>query len=328
MTGTDEELHKSSEEPYFVDIGANLLDSKYQGIYYGKQRHTPDLDKVLNRAWQNNLDRIILTAGTLEEAKEALKLSRTDCRLYSTAGVHPTRCSSELGENEESWEGYWNELREVIKEGANEGKIVAIGELGMDYDRLKFCDAITQRKGFIAQLKIAKEVNLPLFLHNRNVGTDLLEILKEHYFTGPKEVQESRAGGVVHSFDDTIDLAFKFIELGLYIGINGCSLKTEENLSVVKELPIDKILLETDCPWCDIRRSHAGGGLIQTNFPSKQEKKYEDGCCVKGRYEPCHIIQVAEVIAAIKGISVQEVANASRKNAYKLFRSIDASKKF
>ena len=304
--------------PLFVDIGANLLDLKYQGTYYGKPRHDPDLDNVLNRAWQNQLDRILLTAGTLEEARRSLELSRKDGRLYSTAGVHPTRCSSELGEHEDTWEVYWNQLREVIKEGIDEGKIVAIGEMGLDYDRLEFCDAVTQRKGFIAQLQIAKEVNLPLFLHNRNVGNDLLDLLQKHYFT--EECESKRAGGVVHSFDDKIDLALKFIDAGLYIGLNGCSLKTPENLAVVKELPLDSILLETDCPWCDIRPSHAGGGFIKTKFTTKPEKKYEDGCCVKGRYEPCHIIQVAEVIAGVKDISVQEVADASRNNAYKLFK--------
>jgi TatD DNase family protein len=323
MADLDEGSNLSSENPRFVDIGANLLDLKYQGTYYGKPRHNPDLDSVLNRAWQNNLDRILLTAGTLEESKRSLELSRTDDRLFSTAGVHPTRCSSELGEHEDSWDTYWNQLREIIKEGIDEGKIIAMGEMGLDYDRLEFCDAATQRKGFIAQLKIAKEVNLPLFLHNRNVGNDLLEILKEHYFTDVEGGESNRAGGVVHSFDDTIDLALKFIDLGLYIGLNGCSLKTPENLAVVKELPLDKILLETDCPWCDIRPSHAGGDFIKTKFPTKQEKKYEDGCCVKGRYEPCHIIQVAEVIAGVKEISVQDVADATRKNAYKLFQNMN-----
>ncbi len=300
----------------FVDIGANLLDDMYQGSYRGKQRHEPDLSHVLHRAWENHLDRIIITAGTLSEAKAASELAVTDERLFSTAGVHPTRCSSEFGDTDESWTEYLDELKRVIVEGKEKGTIVAMGELGLDYARLEFCDVESQKKGLRAQLNIAKDVNLPLFLHNRETGTDLLEILKEYY-----DENKGVPGGVVHSFDDTLELAEKFIDLGLYIGINGCSLKKPENLNVVRDIPLDKLMIETDCPWCDIRATHAGSSHIRTTFPTKNEKKYEvgSGDCVKNRYEPCHIRQVAEVIAGVKGVTVEEVASVSRRNAYTLF---------
>ena len=302
----------------YVDIGANLLDEMYQGSYRGKQRHDADLDLVLQRAWENNLDRIMITAGTLEESQKALELAKSDARLFCTAGVHPTRCSQEFGDSEESWSTYIDSLRNVIKEGLQEGSLAALGELGLDYARLEFCDKETQKKGLIKQLELAKEEemkDLPLFLHNRETGDDLLNILKEHYFADGVE----RAGGVVHSFDDSIELAMKFIDLGLYIGINGCSLKTEDNLQVVKEIPMDKLLIETDCPWCDIRATHAGSQYVTTKFEQKTEKKYEAGLCVKNRYEPCHIVQVCQVIAGVKGVTAEEVANASRNNAYNLF---------
>jgi len=301
----------------YVDIGANLLDDMYQGNYRGKERHEADLPSVLERAWENNLERIIITAGTLSEAKDALKLARTDQRLFCTAGVHPTRCSSEFGDTEDSWNAYMEELKDIIQDGSVDGKIVAMGELGLDYARLHFCDVETQKKGLRRQLDLAKEVQLPLFLHNRDTGSDLLDILKEYYAE-----DSTRPGGVVHSFDDTLELAQQFMDLGLYIGINGCSLKTQDNLDVVKEIPLDKLMIETDCPWCDIRATHAGSHHIQTKFSTKTEKKYEAGCCVKGRYEPCHIQQVAEVIAGVKKISVEEVARASKENAYSLFQKM------
>jgi len=207
------------------------------------------------------------------------------------------------------------EWRDIVREGLEDGSLAAFGELGLDYARLKFCDKETQQKGLIAQLEVARDIDLPLFLHNRETGDDLLHMLKEYYFIeGGKQ-----AGGVVHSFDDSLDLAENFMDLGLYIGINGCSLKTEENLNVVRNIPLDKLLLETDCPWCDIRATHAGFGFIETKFDTKTEKKYKEGCCVKGRYEPCHIAQVCQVIAGVKGIPVEEVAKSSRENAYKLF---------
>ena len=296
----------SSSNLEFVDIGANLLDPMFSGTYRSKERHESDFDLILQRSWDNNVKKIVITAGTLEESKKALELSMHDDRLYSTVGVHPTRC------NEIENDG--NVIQELIKvchEGIKTGKVKALGELGLDYDRVEFCPIEVQKRGFLAQLNIAEETKLPLFLHNRNTGTDLLDLLKSnrHRFTK----------GVVHSFDDTLDLALSFIELDLYIGINGCSLKKEDNLKVLKDIPLDKILLETDCPWCDIRQSHASYQYVQTKFETKNEKKFERGCCVKSRSEPCHIIQVAEVVAGVKGLDLSEVVNVCFKNSCDFF---------
>jgi TatD DNase family protein len=148
-----------------------------------------------------------------------------------------------------------------------------------------------------------------------------LDILKEHYFFESKD----RAGGVVHSFDSTLDLANHFIELGFYMGINGCSLKTKENCETVKAIPLENLLLETDCPWCDIRPSHASYEFVKTQFKTKDEKKYEPGCCVKGRYEPCHIMHVAEVVAGLKSTTVDHVASVTTRNAYTLFKRLRAN---
>ena len=296
--------------PRFVDIGANLLDDMYQGTYRGKPRHEADLDDVLQWAWDGALERIVVTAGSLEESKRAVELARRDPRLFSTVGVHPTRCN-EFGDTEESLAAHVEALTEVAKSGMADGTVAALGELGLDYARTQFCDIEMQKRGFLAQLAIAEETQLPLFIHNRETGEDLLNILKEN--------RHRFSRGVVHSFDDSAELAAKIVDLELYIGINGCSLKTPENIEVVKTIPLDRLLLETDCPWCDIRASHAGSEYVKTKFPTKNEKKFERGCCVKSRYEPCHIVQVAEVVAGAKGITVAEVAEASRKNAYEFF---------
>ena len=311
---------RSSKAPaMYIDIGANLLDQMYQGNYRGKVRHDADLDAVLQRSWDNGLDRMIITAGTLQESRRALEIAKTDKRLFCSVGVHPTRCNQEFGDTDESLSHYLVQMREFIEEGLAQGSLCCLGELGLDYARLEFCDVETQKKGLLAQLDLAKEFDLPLFLHNRKTGKDLLEILKQHYFLEDVTLP----GGVVHSFDDSLELAQEFMDLGLYIGINGCSLKTEKNLEVVKNLPLDRLLVETDCPWCDIRQTHAGSGFVKTKFDTKTEKKYQVGFCVKGRYEPCHIVQVCEVIAGVKGISAEEVAQASKQNALKLFPKMD-----
>jgi len=309
----------------FIDIGANLLDDMYNGVYRGKERHASDLDLVLERAFDNDsdnsvLDKIVVTAGSLEESRKALDFVRFYSekypnRLFCTVGVHPTRSNEIFDGGEASADDHIQNMLDLVKDGMSDGKVIAIGELGLDYARTQFCEKSVQKNGFLSQLRLAEETKLPLFLHNRDTGEDLLDLLKEnrHRFTR----------GVVHSFDDTAELAAKFIDLDLYIGLNGCSLKTAENLEVVKELPLNRLLLETDCPWCDIRASHAGFEHVQTKFPTKQEKKFEKGCCVKGRYEPCHIIQVAEVVAGVKGISLEELAAVTLQNSKEFYGVLD-----
>jgi TatD DNase family protein len=146
------------------------------------------------------------------------------------------------------------------------------------------------------------------------VGRDLAELLLKH-----KQETGAACKGVVHSFDGSIELANEFIEMGLYIGLNGCSLKTEENLQVVQQIPLDKILLETDCPYCDVKATHAGFQFVKTKWESKNYKKFEKGKMVKGRNEPCQIVQVAEVIAGVKQVSVETVADACYTNSMALY---------
>ncbi|CAB9522957.1 Putative deoxyribonuclease TATDN1 [Seminavis robusta] len=312
----------------FVDIGANLLDDRFtKGVYHEKPRHEPDFDQVVERAAKVGVRHIIMTAGTIEESANAVQQVRklrqaqqsTGIHFSCTVGVHPTRCLQEFVQGEDDDDGKDDEARlqrllEIAKDGMTDQSVVAIGEIGLDYDRLQFTPKDVQIKYFIRQLQVlAADTGLPLFLHNRSVGSDLYDLLKEHQDCWTR-------GGVVHSFDDSHDLAMKFVnDLGLYIGLNGCSLREGTNLQVAKELPLDKVLLETDCPYCEVKRTHAGFHHVKTTFPTKQEKKFEKGVMVKGRCEPCQIIQVAEVLAGVKEIPLQEVADQCFENSLKLY---------
>lgn len=291
----------------FIDIGANLTDPMYQGVYNGSKKHEPDLDKVLERSWNNNLSKIIITAGSLEESKKALELAKTDDRLFSTVGCHPTRCN----EFEESGDpaAYLDSLYELAFN--NKNKIVAIGEMGLDYDRLQFCSKDMQKKYFEMQLSLCSKLNLPLFLHCRNAAEDFVRILREK--------RDRFTTGVVHSFDGNTEDAYSILQLGLYIGINGCSLKTEDNLFVVKTIPSDKLVIETDCPWCEIRPTHASAKDMATRFPSVKKEKWQPDQMVKGRNEPCNIVQILEVLASVKDEEEEYLCNQIYKNTMKLF---------
>lgn len=297
----------------FIDIGANLLDGMYQGEYNGKGGyHPPDLDAVLKRAFSAGIEKLIITAGNLQEAQAALSLARTHERLYCTVGVHPTRCG-EFDSHPGGPDAYLASLQEVLRDGQADGKVVAVGETGLDYDRLHFCDAATQRKYFERQFELARASGLPMFLHLRAAADDFLDIVGRHSGDFPS--------GVVHSFDGSLDEMQRVLQHEkLSIGINGCSLKTEANLEVMAAVPLDRLLLETDCPWCEIRPSHAGSRYMSTKFEAKDRKKHEAGKLVKSRNEPCCIVQVLEVVAGHRGITDREqLAEQLYANAERMF---------
>lgn len=332
-TTTPRRLMSSSSSPStpqplrFIDIGANLLEERFTaGIYRGTFRHESDLESLWERAANVGCRRVVLTAGTVTESRQALRRAREwnadprnpGIRFFSTVGVHPTRCQEEfvVDHVDDDGEDVLRELCAVAADGRSDGTVVAVGEIGLDYDRLQFCPRDVQRRYLTRQLQtLARSTGLPLFLHNRNVGRDLYDVLTQHADCWKD------AGGVVHSFDDTAQLARSFMQdLDLYIGLNGCSLRSEESLAVVRDaLPLDRILLETDSPYCEIRSTHPGFSYVQTKWESKPEKKFQLGKTVKNRQEPCHIIQVAEIVAAVKNLPLTELANAVHQNTCRLY---------
>ncbi|KAK3304010.1 uncharacterized protein B0T15DRAFT_399924 [Chaetomium strumarium] len=137
------------------------------------------------------------------------------------------------------------------------GDLVAFGEFGLDYDRLHYCSKEVQLHSFSAQLRLASSLSppLPLFLHSRAAHADFVRLLQEAFGA---RLERLERGGVVHSFTGTVAEMRELMDLGLYIGVNGCSFKTAENCAVVKEIELSRLMLETDGPWCEVRPSHEG----------------------------------------------------------------------
>ncbi|KAL8517691.1 hypothetical protein ACS0TY_015791 [Phlomoides rotata] len=298
-----------------IDIAVNFTDGMFRGIYNGKQYHVADIATVLSRAWSRGVDRIIVTGGSLEESREALAIAETDARLFCTVGVHPTRCKEfdDSGDPEK----HFDALLSLAKVGVEKGKVVAVGECGLDYDRLHFCPADIQKKYFEKQFELAYAMKLPMFLHMRAAAEDFCNILEQN--------KHRFCSGVAHSFTGSAQDRDRLLSFdNLYIGLNGCSLRTSENLDVVKGIPLERLMIETDSPYCEIKNTHAGISHVKSSWPSKKKEKYEPECIVKGRNEPCLVRQVLEVVAGCKGIAdIDQLSKTLYHNTCRVFSPQD-----
>lgn len=251
----------------FIDSHAHLDDDRF------------DLDRdILIKNLKDNKIELVLNIGAdLETSLASIDLAEKYENIYATVGVHP-----------HSAKYFTEETYEKFKELAAHKKLVAIGEIGLDfyYDN---SPRDVQRQVFRRQLELAKEVNLPVVIHSREATKESFDILKEASKEGVK--------GVLHSFSGSVEIAREYIKLGYYISIGGPV--TFKNARVVKEVakevPLEYMLIETDCPY-----------LTPEPYRGK-------------RNEPMYVRYAAEKIAEIKGVTLEEVAKATSDNVYKLF---------
>ncbi|KAK5728205.1 hypothetical protein LTR17_012110 [Elasticomyces elasticus] len=257
----------------------------------------------------------MVTGSDLQESKNAIKLAEDYPGMcYATVGVHP--CSAKSFEKyPDGPDALMAELRKLALESRDSGKATAFGEIGLDYDRLQLCDKETQLIYFAKQLDLAIELYMPLFLHSRAAASDFERLLKERLDKLPKR-------GCVHSFTGSLEEMQAMVDMGFDIGINGCSMKTDENLAVVKEVPLERLQIETDGPWCDMRPSHASAQFTKDapeSPKSVKKEKWSAEAMVKGRNEPCMIPRVAYAVAGIKGVSVEVVCEHAWRNSIRMF---------
>lgn len=269
---------------------------------------------MIQRARTAGCQKLIVTGSDLSESRKAIELAKTyPGTIYATVGVHP--CSCLQFTKGLSAESYLSALQALAFEASREGHAVAFGEIGLDYDRLGLCPRDTQLRYFEAQLDIAVQLSLPLFLHSRAAHADFTRLLRERLDGLPRR-------GVVHSFTGTEEEMSELVEMGFDIGVNGCSMKTVENVNVVRKIPLERIQLETDGPWCEMRASHASAGYVdgwKDGGEWVKKEKWVEGKMVKGRNEPCMISRVAWAVAGIKGVSVEELTERAWENTVRMF---------
>lgn len=219
---------------------------------------------------------ILAVGSSLRSSRESLRLAHRHRHMWATVGVHPHNAKTVDA-------AALSELRTL----AQDTLVVGIGEIGLDYYR-DLSPRDQQRAAFQQQLELAIELNLPICLHNRESTDDLLAVLRRTAVTHQ---------GVVHSFLGDVSLATEFLSLGLHLGIGG-PLTFPKNGALrdaVKQVPLDRVLLETDCPYL-------------TPVPYRGR-----------RNEPTYVQYVAEEIARLKGITVDDVARQTASNAIRLF---------
>jgi TatD DNase family protein len=245
-------------------------------------RFFDDRDAVVQRAFEAGVTRIIVPAIDLQNCPTVLQLADQYPGVYAAIGVHPNSTAG--------WQDSWiGELREL----ARHEKVVAIGEIGLDYYWDKSPKA-TQHRALSLQLQLATELNLPVIIHNREASDDVIHLLTE------SPLQGREAPGVLHSFSGSWQTAVSALSLGYYLGFTGpvTFKKAGELREQVARVPIDRLLVETDAPFL-------------TPHPHRGK-----------RNEPAYVTYVAEQIAAVRGLATAVLAQHSTTNALRLFSRI------
>ncbi|TES95126.1 TatD family deoxyribonuclease [Patescibacteria group bacterium] len=256
-----------------------------------------DLKRVIERAKSAKITGIINPGSSLKHSRTACELAQKHPFIYPAVGLHPHEAA---GLNPKDLDLIINKLTELVEKN----KVVAIGETGLDYYRVgggldrkalseeKIADEIEriqgiQKKLFKAQLNLAQEKNLPMIIHCRDAYEELLKIVKDY-----------KLKGVVHCFSGNAKQAKEFLSLGLHLSFTGVITfvkDDDELIKIIGETPLEKILLETDAPY-----------LTPEPYRGK-------------RNEPAYVKFIAEKIANIKGISVEEVIKTTNQNTKNLF---------
>lgn len=260
-------------KPSLIDIGVNLTNKAFRR----------DLPAVISRARAVGVDVMVATGTRVEASWDAYELARRHpAVVYSTAGVHPHHardCDADT----------IPQLRDLC----SRSEVVVVGECGLDYDR-NFSPPAVQRRWFAAQLELAVELGMPVFLHEREAHADFLAILREH--------RSALTRAVVHCFTGTAHVLDAYLELDLHIGITGwiCDERRGVHLrELVGRIPAERLMIETDAPYL----------MPRTIRPRPKER----------RNEPAYLVHVLDTVAESLGNPPAQVAQETSVTARRFF---------
>lgn len=248
--------------------------------HYDDSAFDEDRHELLEKMQDNAIGYIVNVGANLKSTAQSIELAKKYPYVYAAAGVHPSD-TDELDEKKFEW----------LKEQCKYEKVVAVGEIGLDY-YWDEPDRKIQKKWFEKQLDLAIEINKPVIIHSRDAAQDTYDILMK------KNV--GKLGGVIHCYSYSADMALEYVKMGFYIGVGGVvTFKNGKKLKeTVEAIPIEKIVLETDCPYLS---------------PEPNRGK---------RNSSLNLTYVANEIAQIKNISYEEVVDITLNNAKKLYKLI------
>lgn len=245
----------------FTDSHCHLFNEYYD-----------DIKKIIDSAKKNGITKMINNGSDLKTNNEVLEIAKNYKEIYAAVGFHPEICSK-----------FKKEDIDIIIE--NIDKIVAIGEIGLDY-HYENTNREKQKELLEEQLKIALKYNKPVIIHSRDATKDTIEVLKKY----------TKVKGVIHCFSGSLETANIYIKMGYKLGIGGViTFKNSKLKDVVEKLPLESIILETDAPYL-------------TPHPYRGEKN-----------EPAYIKTIAEYIANLKNISIEELSITTEKNIKEIF---------
>ena len=246
--------------------------------HYDDESFNEDREELLESMRENKVEYIVNVGSSIKTCRQTLELIDKYEFIYGAIGVHPSD-TAELNEDK------FNELCKMV----DKDKIVAVGEIGLDY-YWDEPDRSIQKEWFERQIYMAKEKNKPIIYHSREAAKDTLDIIKA--------TKASDVGGVIHCFSYGVEMAREYLNMGYYIGVGGVvTFKNAKKLKeVVEYTPLDRMLLETDCPY-----------LAPVPFRGK-------------RNDSCKLQYVVEEIARIKGVDENEVMRITMENAKRMYR--------
>ncbi|KGG80877.1 hydrolase TatD [Caloranaerobacter azorensis H53214] len=251
-----------------------LIDSH---AHLDDKRFDKDRDKIIKNLKDNDVSIVINPGVDLASSIKAVALAEEYENIYAAVGIHPHDAKT-MDED----------TIEVLKSLLKKDKVIAVGEIGLDY-HYDFSPRDVQKKWFREQIKLAKEFNLPIIVHDREAHKDVYDILKEE--------QDGTLRGVLHCFSGSVEMAKEYIKMGFYISFAGpITFKNAKTpREVAKAIDINRILIETDSPYL-------------TPHPHRGK-----------RNEPLYVRYVAAMIAELKGMTTEEVARITAENTKKLF---------